>query len=389
MALVVEAAVPLAPLLGEGLARRWIRSEDKYFVWRPYYRRVTELNPAYSPLLKNPIRCFINGEGERGGEVPKTSGKLYRVLVAGGSTAECAALDQDKAWPAVLERILEANKNLMGVDAIHVGNIAKTAVDGRGIKLILEKVLPRYPHLDLLILVPGIATVGRWLNEECPSGRPAPPAPVQTLFVQYPGIKFGWGLKKTALAKLAQRWLFRFTDYTLYKTRAGGFKIAAMSQRAAVQEFSPIVEDPSGMLDAFEQGLRGALRLAQDKATRVILVRPFWFQKEHFTADEEATLWLGAIGHPQPGKQWRFASHQDLFRLYDLLDQRIAKVAQEMEIEAMDLKGLLEPRLGIYYDDCHLTAEGASVAAQHISAEVLGQAHKLSDAKPSFTANVA
>jgi hypothetical protein len=370
---VVVAAVLLTALVTEVLARRWIRADGRYFVWRPHYKRVTELNPAYSPFLKNPVRFLINREGERGGDVPETSGKLYRVLVAGGSTAECVTLDQDAAWPQVLERILEANKNLIGAAAIHVGNIAKTNVEGSGIRVILEKVLPRYPHLDLIIVVPGIATVGRWLGEGCPSGRPPRPLPMQTLFVQYPEMGFGWGLRKLALAELAQRWLFRFTSYTWRQSGAGRLKIAITSQRSRVQEFYPLVEDPSGMLDAFEQELRRALALAQARAARVILVRPFWFQKDHLTADEEAAMWLGFVGKLKPGKQWQFVSHPDLFKLFAMVDQRAAKVAQELEVEAIDLKGLLEPRLGIYYDNCHLTAEGAAMAAQRLASVMLSR----------------
>jgi len=369
---VVLAAVVVAALFAEVLARRWIRSGGKYFVWRPHYKKVEELNPAYSRFLESPIHFYANREGERGKEVPKTAGKLYRVLVAGGSTAECMKLNQDKAWPALLERILEANKSLMDVDAIHVGNIAKSNVEGRGLSLTLEKVLPRYPRLDLVILVPGIAPVGRWLGDGCPADRPANPLPMRMLFAQYPEIEFGWGLKNTALAELTQRWLFRLTSHPQRLTGVGRVKIAAASQRSTLKEFYPLIEDPSEMVSSFEKELRVVLSLVQAKAKRVILVRPFWFAKDHFAAEEDANMWLGWVGKPKPGEQWQYPSHQDLFRLYARLDQKSVKVAQEMEVEVIDLKGLLEARLGIYYDNCHLAEEGASIVAHYIASVVLG-----------------
>lgn len=369
----VLAVATVTVLCAEVWARRWIRSEGKYFVWRPHHKKVIELNPVYSPFLRKPIHISINAEGERGGELPKTAGKLYRVLVAGDSTAECITLDQDETWPAVLERILETNKSQIGVDAVHVGNIAKTLVaEGSGLRIILEKILPRYLDLDLIILTTGISTVYRWFEEGCPSGLPAPPTPVGQLFSQYPEMEFGRRPENTALAELAQRWLFRFTGYAGRNLGAGRVKIAIASQRSGVQEFYPLIENPAGMLDTFEQELRGVVALAKTKAPRIILVYPFWFQKDHFTAAEEAALWLGYVGKPNlKKKQWQFVSQKDLFKLYGRVEKRAAKVAQEMAVEAIDLKDFLDPRLGIYYDDCHLTPAGAALAAQKIAALVL------------------
>jgi len=366
-------ALAFLVLSAEVIARLWIRSHGRYFVWRPHYKMRIELNQAMSPFLKSPIHVRSNSAGERGRELPKTKGKLYRMLVAGGSTAECRLIDQDKTWSAVLEQILEANKGVLGADAVHLGNISRSEVEGAPQRLTLEKVLPRYPHLDLIILFPGISTVTWWLRDGCPSGRPAKTLPLERLFDQSPDIHLGWHPRNSALAEIAKRWLFRFTGYSRVLSGSGNMKIAAAYQRSRVREFYSLTQDPAGMVNGFAQELRKSIGLAKAKATRVILVRPLWFQKDRFTAEEEAEMWIGWVGTPVRRQQWQFVSHRDLFRLFAMIDERAAQIGREMEVEVLDLKHLLEPRLGIFYDNCHLTEEGAALAARHIASLVLGQ----------------
>src|SRR6266849_750020 len=89
-------------VLAEYATRWWLRAKDKYYVWTPHYRHISELDPSGFPNFPSPARVFINSEGERGNEVPRNAKKIYRVLVAGGSAPECFVLDQEAAWPMVL-----------------------------------------------------------------------------------------------------------------------------------------------------------------------------------------------------------------------------------------------------------------------------------------------
>jgi hypothetical protein len=105
---VAGALTPSALVLvvaAEWAARRTIRS-GRYYVWPPRWRQVLMLDREAHPQLEPCVRIEINSNGERGGEVPLT-GRTFRVLVAGGSAVECYLLDQDAAWPGVLERKLQ------------------------------------------------------------------------------------------------------------------------------------------------------------------------------------------------------------------------------------------------------------------------------------------
>src|SRR5258708_33970252 len=63
------------------------------------------------------VRFEVNADGERGGDVPADRARLFRVLVAGGSSAECLALDQPTSWPGVVERRLSTGAELRGLGA--------------------------------------------------------------------------------------------------------------------------------------------------------------------------------------------------------------------------------------------------------------------------------
>ena len=98
----VASALALAALLIvvlELAARSWIRRRGGYAVWRPGHRLHMHTDRAVLPSQEALVRFEINSEGERGGEPPVDWRATYRVLVAGGSAAECYFLDQPSTWP--------------------------------------------------------------------------------------------------------------------------------------------------------------------------------------------------------------------------------------------------------------------------------------------------
>ena len=103
------------------------------------------------------------------------SNGLYRVLVGGGSQPEGFFLDQDTAWPGALQRMLERPEQLLrlGASKVHVGSIARSGVGSEALDLIFDRVLPRYPRLQLIIILIGATDVLRWLED----GLPRSPVP--------------------------------------------------------------------------------------------------------------------------------------------------------------------------------------------------------------------
>src|ERR1041385_3603084 len=95
----------------------------------PGMRLELRQHPDVAPEIEPRVRFEINPDGERGGEDPPGD-DVCRILVAGGSAAECYALDQPTSWPGVLQRLLNEDDALraLGARRVHVGNIARSGV---------------------------------------------------------------------------------------------------------------------------------------------------------------------------------------------------------------------------------------------------------------------
>src|SRR4051812_5636350 len=121
--LVIAALAAALIVMAELAARWWIRRSTRFCVWPPGMR--VEVRQNLFPGLEPRFRFEINADGERGSEVRGTDDGLYRILVAGGSSVECFALDQLTSWPGTLEQLLNCRPALDVLRArrVHVGNI--------------------------------------------------------------------------------------------------------------------------------------------------------------------------------------------------------------------------------------------------------------------------
>src|SRR5258708_3359749 len=117
---VVAAVFIITAELG---ARWWARRRTPYRVWSPGMR--LDVRQDMFPELERRFRFEINADGERGSDVRGADDGLYRILVAGGSSVECFALDQAASWPGGLERLLNPPPALaiLGAPRVPVCNI--------------------------------------------------------------------------------------------------------------------------------------------------------------------------------------------------------------------------------------------------------------------------
>jgi hypothetical protein len=110
-------------------ARAWIRMRRAYYVFSPRTRHELTLDAVTHPQLPSRVRFFINSDGERGDEfVPRPD--TYRILVAGGSSTECYFLDQDDAWPCLVQAHLSTRSSLtiLGAKHVHAGSIGSSGM---------------------------------------------------------------------------------------------------------------------------------------------------------------------------------------------------------------------------------------------------------------------
>jgi hypothetical protein len=367
------AAGALAFAVAELVARRWILRRGEYAVWRPGQRLHMHTDRAVLPSQEELVRFEVNSEGERGDEAPADASGTYRILVAGGSAAECYFLDQPSTWPEVMKRELARPENLarLGAARVHVGSIGKSLVSAETIDQVLARVLPRYPRLDLLILMVGASNVANWLGKGAPpSIEEKPPVPPQ-VFDVHPDGPFGWRPGRTALAEIARRLRSRHLRPVEVRRGAGARLGKARAMRRAATEILTETPDPAVMVDHFERQLRELLVAVRKSVPRIVLVRQPWFQKDRYDAAEVAAFWHGAAGNPYAGVVTTYYAFDVVSRLVGLIDRRVADVADDLGIAHVDLMPLLEPSLRTFYDFWHFTPAGGDVVGKAVARALL------------------
>jgi hypothetical protein len=369
-ALVSIVAVLLLGTLTELSARWWIRHRSPYFVLLPGLRLRLRPDPDIFPRMEASVRFDVNAEGERGDEVPHASSGLFRVLVAGGSQPEGYLLDQTTFWPGRVQRVLQMPSHLRALNAsrVHVGSIAKSGVGSEALDLIFEKVLPRYPRLDMIIILVGASDMLRWLEAGTPSI--VPPVRVADTFRSHPELSFDWRLKQLALFELIVRLQQQWFRHVEFQDRACKWIGRARAMRASAKEIRTSTPDPAPMLNHFDTHFRAAIAKAKAHANRVLIVRQPWFDK-CCTAEEAAQMWHGGAGQAWRESVTTFFSHDVLIHLMAQLDARASAAARELDVEQLNVRPVLEPSVATFYDFFHLTPLGAERIARFIADAVL------------------
>jgi hypothetical protein len=253
---------------------------------------------------------------------------------------------------------------------VHVGSIARSGVGSEALDLIFDRVLPRYPRLQLIIILIGATDVLRWLED----GLPRLPVPARTedVFRCHPGGPFGWRPKELAAVELMLRARRRWFRPIQVHERAGKWIGQARAMRARATTIRPIVPDPAPMLDHFERYFHRLLRKAAAHADRVLVVRQPWFDKDY--SEEETThMWHGGVGQVWREKVTTYYSFEVVSKLMALVDAKAASIATARGVEQLDLMPLLDRSLATYYDGFHLTPAGARDVATAVAAAVLRQ----------------
>jgi len=369
--LVIALAGVVLGLMAELWARWWIRRRTRYCVWSPGMR--LELRQDLFPEMESRFRLEINADGERGGDVRGADDGLYRILVAGGSSVECYALDQPTSWPGTLEQLLNRRPALdvLGARRVHVGNIGHSGVGAAELDIILERVLPNYDRLDAIIVMVGASTAYHWLEDGAPPGRAPAVVPEDALFARRPGQAFGWTPGATALVELIRRIRQALLRPVEVRENPGAWQVAARKMRAEATEIRSTMPDPSAVLQHVEHHFRRALRHAMARSRRVLVVRQPWFEKQ-YTAEERAQFWTGGIGRPWKERVSVYFSLEVINRVLSLIDGRVVAVADELGLPHVHLRPLLNQGLRHYYDHDHFTPEGAAVAARAVAAALTG-----------------
>jgi hypothetical protein len=368
-ALVAAAALFVA---AEFACRAWLARPGRYHVWSPGARLAMELDREALPVLPPVARFEVNAQGERGAELPRDLAHTYRVLVAGGSAAECYFLDQPTTWPEVLRAELATPAALerLGARGVHVGNVGRSLVACEHVRVLLERTLARYERLDVLVLMVGASDLVFWLERGTPSVLADEPLTTERLFGMHPEGPFGWGPSTLALRRIASYWRHVLTHPVARRSAVGKSLTAKRRMRAEARRIVDDVPDPAPMLDHFERHYRKLIELGLSRAKRVVVARQPWFGRE-YSEEEERWMWQFGAGRLHRDTVTTYYAHAVAWRLMAKVDERAAAIAAELGAEQVDLMPVVERNLKHYYDEMHHTPAGCAVIGRAVARRIL------------------
>ncbi|NWG13108.1 MAG: hypothetical protein HXY20_06195 [Acidobacteria bacterium] len=257
----------------------------------------------------------------------------------------------------------------LGASDAHVGNVGKSGVDSRALKLILEKVLPQYyPPLDLVITMVGASDILRWLEIGAPAGECARPLSASECFCRHPDVDFSWDPRRTALSHLARN----LRQQRRSSAGTASWFRRARQMRANASTIIRNVPDATAVCAAYAAHLEGIVSVVRAHARHLIVARQPWFAKEVYSPQEEAAFWQGGIGKAyRQDKVSTYYSAQVLSELMQKIDDITVGVANRASIPHVDLRPALEMSLESFYDQFHMRATASEPIARCLMPVIL------------------
>jgi len=374
----VALALALAILWGiiEGAAR-WLLARRNYYVWPPNHRIDSELRREVFPDLSSRTSFSVNRDGERGSDPPPSVDGLYRVLVTGGSAAECYFLDQQECWPMRLQRCLEtpAAYNALGVTRVHVGAVAKSGIDSTKLYLLLQRLLPQYRKLDAVVIMIGIADIVAWMRCSAPETPEFIPPDPEEIFAAYPEKRYAWHpLNATALAECSRIVSLRLWRRGDVRSDVGASVARLRKMRQLATNIKTDVPPHASVLNNYATMLARSIRLCHDFGIRVLVVGQPWLDTEVLAKEEKLRLWCGSEGDAYRHNVSTYYSSEVLAQLATELNQLAARVATQNGAAMIDVQNCLQPPAACFYDDIHFTPLGAAIVADAVSNALLRDA---------------
>ena len=366
--MIVEAIGGVAAVAALGIAlelavRASLRRRQEWFVHQPHSRAEYMIATDVLPNVPERATFEANADGERGDAVPDDPEGTMRVLIAGGSAAECYLLDQETAWPMVAQHSLSVSESR----PVHVGNIARSLIPCRTINPLLARVLPHFRSLDVVVLMVGASDMVDWFEAKTPPELDTAKVDVARYCAEHPQGPFGWTPKSTALYRLARRLHVRLKRPIDRRTNAGASIAKHREMRANARVMLDEVPDPRPMLDGFEHHLSALVRTCREHAQHVIIARQPWLDRT-FTEAEAARLWNFGQGSPYRGALDTYYTHRLVRELMGKVDAVAARVADAEGIPAIDLRAAVPSDFDHYYDFLHFTPRGAERVGEAVAA---------------------
>jgi lysophospholipase L1-like esterase len=337
-----------------------------YFVTEPGTNWTVTTGPPGDPT--HVARFHVNRFGIRGRAFGDDRAE-YRVLAVGGSTTECALLDDSTVWTHLLETGLDTTADGRRV---WVGNIGHGGTTTRDHVVQLKHLLAQYPRIDVVVALVGVNDMASALRQgweyQLPGSvteRSAEETQLRHAFVIEPGaVGLPW-YKATGWWWLARRAKRAWRRYeSVGSTRRLEPAQRSRSTIGASLDSIPPLERP---LLEYRRNLNAMVDLPAAAGARVVFVTQPSAWRRQMTDAENGRLWFGWVGADWSSARAYYTTGA-LRGVMAAYNQTLLDVCRERGLACVDAAHLLPNDTTIFIDDVHFTERGSRLLAEALVA---------------------
>ncbi|MCA8955183.1 MAG: hypothetical protein KDC87_03860 [Planctomycetes bacterium] len=348
------------------------RPAGRFLVREPNLRATFRPFPNAMPGVGPVAQFHTNSLGLRGREVGATD--RVRILAIGGSTTECLYLDQERAWPAVLERALSRASGV----STWVGNAGVSGHSSLEHTVQARHLLSQPPRLDILVILVGVNDLWRRValrDADYAPARDRSAAALQSLtsraFWAYPKAPDETHRRDFALLRLLDRVVPRVSaaqrTHDMVQDDCGKFLIDARRTRAAADRLDRLPE-LAAALDEYRRNLTEIAHCAKRHRVRLVLLTQPHLYQAGIPAPHEAAL---AFGWTPPSTRPTYFTARVLAQGLDAYNRTLREVCTATGVECFDAATALPKDLAVMYDDVHFTDEGSRRLGEALARHLL------------------
>lgn len=347
--------------------RLFDKAKVSHFVWPPNLVRKFKPDESLYPGIFGQSLVRTNSYGIRGDEF--SSDDDFRILTIGGSTTECLYLDQNEAWPALLQDHLNAfssssNKSSVRAEKYWVGNLGAGGIYSTDHVLQMHFLLPQYPKIDLIIVLMGANDLQRYLAHEfrnpiLPVDKSNPTEYQLGRAFPFQNTKEMLWYQKLVLWRVKEI-INIFNRPSDFEQTYDGDRIRYWRQRRfSSKKVAKEAPDLENGLSNFVYNMVEMSDIAHKVGAELVFLTQPSLWKEGLSEQEEALLWSGWIGKKDGENIKGYYSTRVLRDTMNVYNRTLLQKCDALELKCYDLAGAIQKTTENFYDDMHFTEQGA------------------------------
>jgi lysophospholipase L1-like esterase len=311
----------------------------------------------------------------------------YRILAVGGSTTICSVLDDAKAWPRLVQDIVNDER---GAGAVFVGNVGRPGHTTVQHALQVEKLLAQHEKIDAILVLAGVNDLVIQLNIKRGfikidlNATPDPATALRRAFSVIPATPKPRWYAYSGLARwLDTRRIQHASRESPVVDAQGDMFLKQREYRKTTTNFVDELPDLTTVLVVYERKLNEIIDLAEARRVRPILLTQPSIWREDLPNDAEDRLWFGGPPLNQPQENGEYYSVRALAEGLAAYNQVMLGVCAARRVECIDLAREVPKEGDIFWDDVHYTDRGSRLIAETVANHLLNEPQRLGEPRLS------